>query len=94
MQEKLDIQTENTNTGWVLTYKIPFALIRRFFSAYQPKVGLQVCGNAYKCGVLTAQPPSNREHGTPLAKCLFFHLYRQPFISLPFTIGYATICGL
>ena len=30
MQEKLDIQTEITETGWVLTYKIPFAFVQRF----------------------------------------------------------------
>ena len=55
MQEKLDIQTEITETGWVLTYKIPFAFVRRFFPEFQPKVGLQAYGNAYKCGDETKQ---------------------------------------
>ena len=55
MQEKLDIQTEITETGWVLTYKIPFAFVRRFFPEFQPKVGLQAYGNAYKCGDETEQ---------------------------------------
>lgn len=55
MQEKLDIQTEITETGWVLTYKIPFAFVRRFFPEFQPKAGLQAYGNAYKCGDETEQ---------------------------------------
>lgn len=55
MQEKLDIQTEITETGWVLTYKIPFAFVQRFFPEFQPKVGLQAYGNAYKCGDETEQ---------------------------------------
>ena len=56
MQEKLDIQTQITQSGWVLTYKIPFTLIRRFFPEFQPEAGLRVYGNAYKCGDLTARP--------------------------------------
>lgn len=56
MQEKLDIQTEITNSGWVLTYRIPFAFVRRFFPEFQPAVGVKVYGNAYKCGDLTVQP--------------------------------------
>lgn len=56
MQEKFDIQTEITQSGWVLTYRIPFAFVQRFFPEFQPKVGLQVYGNAYKCGDLTVQP--------------------------------------
>ena len=55
MQEKLNIQTRITDTGWVLTYKIPFAFVRRFFPEFQPKVGLQAYGNAYKCGDETKQ---------------------------------------
>lgn len=55
MQEKLDIQTEITETGWVLTYKIPFAFVRRFFPEFQPEAGLQAYGNAYKCGDETEQ---------------------------------------
>ena len=56
MQEKLDIQTKITDTGWILTYKIPFNLVQRFFPEFQPKAGLQVYGNAYKCGDETLQP--------------------------------------
>ncbi len=56
VEEVLNIQTERTPTGWVLTYRIPFSLIRSLFPDFEPKEGLQFRGNAFKCGDETVQP--------------------------------------
>lgn len=50
VQELLDIQTAFTDGGWVLTYRVPFAFIRRFFPNFAPKKGDKVRANFYKCG--------------------------------------------
>ena len=50
VQELLDIKTQLTDNGWVLTYRVPFALIRRFFPDFQPVKGGKVRANFYKCG--------------------------------------------
>ncbi len=51
-----DIRTELTDTGWVLTYRIPFAFIRQFFPEFTAGEGVRMRGNAYKCGDKTAKP--------------------------------------
>ena len=48
--ELLDIQAEYIEGGWVLSYKLPFAFIRRFFPEFEAKVGGVMHANAYKCG--------------------------------------------
>lgn len=48
--EIMDIQVEYTEGGWVLTYKLPFNFIRRFFPEFEAKVGGVMHANAYKCG--------------------------------------------
>jgi len=48
--ELLDIQVEYVEGGWVLSYKLPFAFIRRFFPEFEAKVGGVMHANAYKCG--------------------------------------------
>jgi len=49
-------KAQRTNDGWEITYQIPFSFIRRFFPQFQPKPGLALRGNCYKCGDLTAAP--------------------------------------
>ena len=55
VQELFQIQTQLTETGWVLTYRIPFAFIRRFFPEFQAEVGGHIYANAYKCGDKTVK---------------------------------------
>ncbi len=56
IQEKFHIQvqkikkTKTTPKGWVLTYRVPFAFVRRFFPDFRPAEGAACYGNAYKCG--------------------------------------------
>lgn len=50
VQELLDIQTAFTDGGWYVTYKVPFAFIRRFFPDFNPTKGTKVRANFYKCG--------------------------------------------
>ena len=52
----LDSQVEFTEGGWVLSYHIPFAFIRRFFPEFKAEVGTRMRANAYKCGDSTAKP--------------------------------------
>ena len=55
--EKLfDSKVEYTDKGWVLSYQIPFAFIRRFFPEFEAKVGGKMHANAYKCGDSTVKP--------------------------------------
>ena len=50
VQALLDIQTELTADGWVLTYRVPFAFIRRYFPEFNPTEGTAIRANFYKCG--------------------------------------------
>ena len=50
VQDLLDIQTAFTDGGWYVTYKVPFAFIRRFFPDFNPTKGTKVRANFYKCG--------------------------------------------
>lgn len=52
----LDIQVELTATGWMLSYRVPFAFIRRFFPDFTAKEGGKVYANFYKCGDETVKP--------------------------------------
>ena len=42
-----------TETGWVLTYKVPFDFIHQFYPQFEAKAGVKFRGNCYKCGDLT-----------------------------------------
>lgn len=55
-KEQFAPQVTFTSTGWVLTYRIPFAFVRMFFPTFRAKEGLQVRGNCYKCGDETVKP--------------------------------------
>ena len=44
-----------TDTGWEITYKLPFAFIKKFYPDFSAKPGMQIAGNFYKCGNLTVK---------------------------------------
>lgn len=43
-----------TSTGWEITYQIPFDYIRALYPTFNSESGMQLRGNFYKCGNLTA----------------------------------------
>ena len=45
-----------TENGWEITYQVPFSFVRRFFPDFQPRSGLHLRANFYKCGDLTVRP--------------------------------------
>ncbi len=45
-----------TSNGWVLTYRIPFYFIKRFFPEFRAGEGVRMYANAYKCGDKTVKP--------------------------------------
>ena len=52
-----DTHAHRTDDGWVLTYRIPASLIRRFFPEFRGFYpGLTMRANFMKCGDLTRQP--------------------------------------
>lgn len=51
----LEQRVEFTDGGWVLTYQIPFAFIRRFFPDFEAKEGNKMYANACKCGDATVK---------------------------------------
>ncbi len=55
MKEQMNIQVEMTGKGWVLSYQIPFSLIRFFFPEFKAEEGGKIYGNAYKCGDRTVK---------------------------------------
>lgn len=56
VEKLLDSRVEFTSDGWVLTYRIPFGFIRRFFPEFEAKAGTRMRANAYKCGDKTVKP--------------------------------------
>ena len=40
---------------WSLSYRIPFSYFQRWFPAFEPKPGMRIAGNFYKCGDLCPQ---------------------------------------
>ncbi len=56
VQGTLNPKAALTDNGWVLTYRIPFAFIRRFFPEFEAKEGAKMYANAYKCGDETVKP--------------------------------------
>ncbi len=43
-----------TEGGWEIVYKVPFDYIRTLYPSFEPHAGMQMRGNFYKCGNLTA----------------------------------------
>jgi hypothetical protein len=56
VEKLLDSRVEFTSDGWVLTYRIPFGFIRRFFPDFKAEEGTRMRANAYKCGDSTVKP--------------------------------------
>ena len=54
--EKFSTNVEFTEKGWALSYKIPFAFIKRFFNDFEAKEGKKIRANMYKCGDRTVKP--------------------------------------
>lgn len=52
----LEAVASTTQDGWALTYRIPAALIRRFFPEFEIRSGAKIRGNFYKCGDKTEVP--------------------------------------
>ena len=50
-----DPKPARTVDGWEIAYSIPFAFIRLFFPAFDPKPGDEMRANCFKCGDLTPQ---------------------------------------
>ncbi len=46
-------RVQRSQTGWEITYRVPFAFIRKFFPEFTPTENLPFRGNCYKCGDLT-----------------------------------------
>ena len=42
--------------GWGITYRVPFALLKMLFTAFQAAPGAVIRANCYKCGDKTAKP--------------------------------------
>ncbi len=55
MKQMLDAKVEFTEGGWVLTYHLPFVVVRQFFPEFEVKSGAVMYANAYKCGDLTVK---------------------------------------
>lgn len=51
----LDAHAERTADGWEVTYKIPTALVQKYFPDYAPASGKKLPANFYKCGDLSVQ---------------------------------------
>lgn len=52
----LQTKVEFFDGGWVVSYELPYPLIRRLFPTFSPKSGDILRANCYKCGDKTVQP--------------------------------------
>ncbi|MBR0217776.1 MAG: hypothetical protein IJQ33_01030 [Clostridia bacterium] len=52
----LEPEVFTTPEGWGITYRVPFALLKMLFPAFQAAPGTVIRANCYKCGDKTAQP--------------------------------------
>ncbi len=55
-QEKFNIQTKETNTGWEAFYSIPIDFIKDFYPDFSPRTSPKIKANCYKCGDKTIVP--------------------------------------
>lgn len=56
INEWFDTHSERTADGWMLTYRVPTFLVRRFFPDYTPKSGKKLRANCYKCADKASLP--------------------------------------
>ena len=47
---------EVNGEDWSIVYTLPISMIRQFYPAFEPKSGLRMKGNFYKCGDMTPNP--------------------------------------
>lgn len=47
---------DTTTTGWEITYRVPFAFIRRFFPSFQAVGGQSIRANCYACAEQAVPP--------------------------------------
>ena len=55
VKKLFNIRVRFTKKGWVLSYQIPFAFIRRFFPEFEAKQGGEMRANLFKCGDKTVK---------------------------------------
>lgn len=53
-EDALNAKAERTADGWELTYEVPFEFLQTLYPGFSAKSGMQIRGNLYKCGNLTA----------------------------------------
>ncbi|MBP3633828.1 MAG: carbohydrate-binding family 9-like protein [Oscillospiraceae bacterium] len=51
----LDAKAERTADGWVVVYRVPTALVQKYFPDYKPESGKKLPANFYKCGDLSVK---------------------------------------
>lgn len=52
----LEAESQRTEDGWLITYRVPVCLIRRFFPEFEIRSGVKMRGNFFKCGDETVTP--------------------------------------
>ena len=52
----LEPEVFTTPSGWDITYRVPFDLLKMLFPAFEAAPGTVIRANCYKCGDKTAQP--------------------------------------
>lgn len=52
--DAFEVSSSRTDDGWEVFYQIPFDYIRTLYPSFEPQAGMQMKGNFYKCGNLTA----------------------------------------
>lgn len=56
MEQLFDLQTQRTQDGWMLSYRIPLPFLHLFYPELRYECGTLLRGNCYKCGDLTDHP--------------------------------------
>ena len=49
-------ETERTEDGWAVAYRVPYSFIRLFFPDFRAEPGRAIRANCYKCGDKTVHP--------------------------------------
>ena len=55
-REKISLKAEVFEDRWTLDLTVPFDLVRHHLPGFEPKAGMIIHGNFYKCGDETASP--------------------------------------
>jgi hypothetical protein len=54
--KEMQIRTEIREEDWIVQYRVPFSLIRKYIPQYQFREGMKISTNFYKCGDKTSMP--------------------------------------